>query len=92
MGSPLGPILANIFTIELENSVIPGLANQLNNWRRYIDDLICYTKVDSIGYFLSKLNNFRFPRLSVFITMFDFMFNNIKVFKFNIRAKFQKYL
>ena len=59
MGSPLGPILANIFMVELERSVIPGLANKANNWRRYVDDTICYIEVDSIDYVLSKLNNFR---------------------------------
>ena len=58
MGSPLGPILANIFMVELERSVIPGLANKLNNWGQYVDDTICYIKVDSIDYVLSKLNNF----------------------------------
>ena len=58
MGSPLGPILANIFMAELERSVIPGLANKLDNWRRYVDDTICNKKVDSIDYVLSKLNNF----------------------------------
>ena len=58
MGSPLGPILANVFMVELQRSVIPGLANKLNNWKRYVDDTICYIKVDSIDYVLSKLNNF----------------------------------
>ena len=33
MASPLGPILANIFMVELERSVIPGLGKKLNNWR-----------------------------------------------------------
>ena len=58
MRSPLVPILANIFMVEFERSVIPDLANKLNNWRRYVDDTICYIKVDSIDYVLSKLNNF----------------------------------
>ena len=44
--------------VELERSVIPDLANKLSNWRRYVDDTICYMKVDSIDYVLSKLNNF----------------------------------
>ena len=44
--------------VELERSVIPGLANKLNNWRRYVDDTICYIKHDSIDYVLSKLNSF----------------------------------
>ena len=58
MGSPLGPILANIFVVELERFVIPGLANKLNSWGQYVDDTICYIEVDSIDYVLSKLNNF----------------------------------
>ena len=58
IASPLGPILANIFMVELERSVIPGLANKFNNWRRCIDNTICYIKVHSIDYLLSKLNNF----------------------------------
>ena len=49
MGSPLGPILSNIFMAELERSVIPDLANKLSNWRRYFDDTICYIKDDFIG-------------------------------------------
>ena len=52
------PILANLFVVELERSETPGLANKLNNWRRYSDDTICYVKVDSIYYVLSKLNFF----------------------------------
>ena len=57
MGSPLGPKLVNISMVELERPVIPGLANKLNNWRRYVDDTICYIKVDSVDYVFSKLNN-----------------------------------
>ena len=58
IGSPLGPILANIFMVELERSVMPAPAGKLNKWRRYIDDTICYIKADSIDYVLSKLNSF----------------------------------
>ena len=58
LGSPLGSILANIFMFELGRSVIPRLANKLNNWRRYVGDTICHIKVDTIDCFHSKLNNF----------------------------------
>ena len=58
IGSPLGPVLANIFMVELKHSVILGLANKLNNWRRYVDGTICYIKLDTIDSVLSKLNNF----------------------------------
>ena len=58
LGSPLGPVLVNIFMVELECSVISCLADKLNNWRIYVDDTICYIKADSSDYVLSKLNNF----------------------------------
>ena len=45
LGSPLGPILANIFMVELGRSVIPRLTNKLNNWRRYVGTTICHIKV-----------------------------------------------
>ena len=50
MESPFGHILINIFIGKLERSVIRGLANKLNNWRRYVDDTICYIKVNSTDY------------------------------------------
>ena len=57
MGSPLGPVLASIFMVELKRSLIPGLTNKLSNCSRYVDDTICYIKVDSIDYVLLKLSN-----------------------------------
>ena len=44
--------------VELERSVIPGLANKLNNWKRYVHDTISSINIDSIDYVLPKLNNF----------------------------------
>ena len=38
MGSPLGPLLANIFMTSLEEEVIPKLMSYLCNWKRYVDD------------------------------------------------------
>ena len=34
MGSPLRPVLANIFMVELERSVIPTLMDKMKWWRR----------------------------------------------------------
>ena len=48
MGSPLGPVLANIFMVELERSVIPTLMDKMKCWTRYVDDTLCYIKTDSI--------------------------------------------
>ena len=38
MDSPLGPVLANIFMVELETSVIPNLRNKVKLWKRFVDD------------------------------------------------------
>ena len=40
MRSPLGPVLANIFMVELERSIIPTLSNGISLWKRYVDDNI----------------------------------------------------
>ena len=58
MGSPLGPVLANIFMVELERSVIPTLMDKMKCWTRYVDDTLCYIKTDSIDYVLKMLNGF----------------------------------
>ena len=44
MGSPLGPILANISMVELENTIIPHLKNEIIMWKRCVDDTICFEK------------------------------------------------
>ena len=38
MGCPLGPVLAIIFMIELENTIIPYLENRTKIWKRYVED------------------------------------------------------
>ena len=57
MGSPLAPLLADIFMIELERSLIPNL-QKITFWRRYVDDTICLVKIGSIEYVRSVLNSF----------------------------------
>ena len=49
MGSPLGPVLANIFMVELERNTIPTLCNDILLWKRYVDDTICFVKLTSIN-------------------------------------------
>ena len=58
MGSLLGPVLANVFMIELEIALIPYLSSKLSSWRRFIDDSICFVKKHSIKFVLDILNNF----------------------------------
>ena len=58
MGSPIGPILANIFMVDLETSLMPNLSSYMTVWRRYVDDTICYIDPSSIEIVLDMLNNF----------------------------------
>ena len=43
MGSPLGPVLANIFMAHLENNLVPSLSNVMSLWYRYVDDTNFYS-------------------------------------------------
>ena len=58
MGSPLGPVLANIFMVELENSLIPNLNDKLSLWYRYVDDTFSFIRKGEIGNVLNVLNSF----------------------------------
>ena len=44
MGSPLGPVLAGIFMVELERTILPTLREHMSPWKRYVDDTISYIK------------------------------------------------
>ena len=58
MGSPLGPVLANIFMVELKRNIIPPLSNDILLWKRYVDDTICFIKLTSINKVLETLNSY----------------------------------
>ena len=58
MGSPLGPVIANIFMSELEQAVIPTLAEDVSLWRRYVDDTFTFIREGSIQKVLDALNGF----------------------------------
>ena len=58
MGSPLGPVIANIFMSELETITIPLLDKIVQNWKRYVDDTFAFVIQDKIEYVLDKLNSF----------------------------------
>ena len=36
MGSLLGPVVANVFMVELETALIPNLSSKLTSWRRSV--------------------------------------------------------
>ena len=53
-----GPVLANIFMVELENSVVPQLSDKMNLWYRYVDDTFTFIKEGDINNVEEILNNF----------------------------------
>ena len=40
MGSPLGPLLADIFMIKLENGPLKSLIENFDLYKRYVDDIL----------------------------------------------------
>ena len=58
MGSLLGPVVAGIFMVELERTILPTLREHMRPWKRYVDDTISNIKEESIEHVLSKLNGY----------------------------------
>ena len=58
MRSPLGPILAGIFIVEVETTIVSTLGNLLRKWKRYVDHTYCIVETDSVNEILLKLNTF----------------------------------
>ena len=58
MGSPLGPVIANIFMSQLETELIPELSGKLSVWFRYVDDTFTFLREGDIHYIKSILNGF----------------------------------
>ena len=55
MGSPLGTVLAGIFMVYLERSLVPLLTAGLSFWKRYVDDTITFVKIGTVDHILSML-------------------------------------
>ena len=48
MGSPLGPVFAGIFMVNLGRSLVPKLNVYINFWRRYMNDTVTFVKIGSV--------------------------------------------
>ena len=57
-GSPLGPIIAGIFMVELEKTPLLNLTEYMTPWKRYVKDTIATIKLTSIDHVLIILNTF----------------------------------
>ena len=58
MGSPLGPVLANVFMVHLEETIAPKLQDSMPIWKRYVDDTFTLVKKGKIDEMITALNNF----------------------------------
>ena len=58
MGSPLGPVIANIFMVQLEKTLVPQLEGMVDLWYRYVDDTFTFIRKDCVEAVLEQLNGF----------------------------------
>ena len=58
MGSPLGPVLANVFMVELERTLVPQFEDSVALWHRYVDDTFTIIKKGKVEEVLERLNSF----------------------------------
>ena len=58
MGSPLGPVIANIFMVELEKRLIPTMSEKISLWFRYVDDTFTFIKKGQVDSVVEVLNGF----------------------------------
>ena len=57
MGFQLGPLIANIFLISLEEKVLPKLSHYLCYWTCYVDDTYAYVVPEKTHFTLKELNS-----------------------------------
>ena len=58
MGSPLGPVIAIIFMVELEKRLIPTMSDKISLWFRYVDDTFTFIKKGQVDNVIEILNGF----------------------------------
>ena len=59
MGSPLGPVLTDIFMTELEKTLLSDIhILYIKYWKKYVHHTTSYVKIGSTKHILSLLNSF----------------------------------
>ena len=59
MGSPVSPIVANIYMEEFEHLALNTAPERPRLWKRYVDDTFCIMKGNTVEEFLTHLNNLK---------------------------------
>ena len=57
MGSPISPIVANLYMEDLETKAIQSAQNPPSFWRRFVDDTLTIMKSSQVESFLNHLNS-----------------------------------
>ena len=57
MGSPVSPVIANLYMEEIEERAITNTANPPKEWDRYVDDIFSIMKKDAVSTFHDELNS-----------------------------------
>ena len=55
MGSPLRPVLAGTFMVELETRIIPTLENMVLNWKRFVDTRLVMLRMVALTLYYQSL-------------------------------------
>ena len=58
MGSPLEPVIAGIFMVELERTLLARLTEYMTPWKRYVGNTIATIQLTSIDHVLMIFNTF----------------------------------
>lgn len=57
MGSPISPLIANLWMEDIENQAINTAMFKPKIWLRYVDDTFCIIKRDQLEFFLNHINS-----------------------------------
>ena len=63
MGSPHGPLLADVFMAKLENNVLKSTINRCKLYRRYVDDILCFIDENVNLSILNRIFNSAHPNI-----------------------------
>ena len=59
MGSPVSPVVANIYMEMFEDQALSSVQNRPRMWKRYVDDTFCIMEKRHVRAFLVHLNSVR---------------------------------